>query len=91
MDLEFIYMTEITIPLIQIVMLLIMSTLALLYGRMKIALLINYLFALYWGFFLNRDAILEMMAESESFVMIYFGLGIGVALLAVVGFIVHQR
>jgi hypothetical protein len=64
-----------------------LSTLALLFGRVKLALLTNYLFALYWGYFLNRDLFSELTANNgEYFMFIYFGLGIAVTVLALIGF-----
>ena len=41
---------KISIPIIQIVLLILFCTLALLFGRQKLALLTNYLFVFYWGF-----------------------------------------
>jgi len=45
---EFFYATELTIPMSQMVLLLICSTVALLFGRIRLALLVNYLFALFF-------------------------------------------
>ncbi len=85
---EFFYSAELTIPLIQIVLLMTLSTLALLFGRVKLALLTNYLFALYWGYFLNRDIVSDLSTNNgEYFMFIYFGLGIAVTVLAIIGFI----
>jgi len=70
---EFLYSAELTIPLVQIVLLLALSTLALLFGRTKLALLINYIFALYWGYIVNRDLLVGSGAgEMGSFNMIYY-------------------
>lgn len=91
MELEFLYNTEITIPLIQLVLLLVLSTMSLLFGKVKVALMINYVFSMYWGFFLNKELIFGIAQESEGLVMFYLGLGIGVAILAVIGFITHQK
>ena len=46
---------NISIPLIQLVLLILSCTLALLFGKQKIALLINYLFVFYWGFNINLE------------------------------------
>ena len=46
---------KISIPLIQIVVLILFGSLALLFGRQKLALLINYLFVFYWGFGVNLE------------------------------------
>ena len=40
----------ITIPFMQLFLLLTISTLFLLFGNARFALLINYLFTFYWGF-----------------------------------------
>jgi hypothetical protein len=45
--------TTITIPVVQLVLLILFSTLALLFGKQTLALLINYLFVFYWGFGAN--------------------------------------
>ncbi len=46
---EFFYAADLTVLLSQMVFLLICSTVAFLFGRIKLALLVNYLFALFWG------------------------------------------
>lgn len=87
---EFIYDTHLTIPLYQIGLLLLLSTMALIFGRVKLGLLINYVFTLYWGYFLNRDILLGSMAHGEYYTWIYFGGGILIALLALLGFLTHH-
>jgi hypothetical protein len=52
---EILSMTEISIPITQMILLLLLSTGALFFGKLKLALLINYLFTLYWGYVINRD------------------------------------
>jgi hypothetical protein len=47
--------TNITIPVIQLLFLILSCTLALLFGRQKLALIINYLFVFYWGFNVNLE------------------------------------
>ena len=50
---ELIMSTKISIPFMQISLLLIVSTLFLLFGKVKLALITNYLFSFYWGFGAN--------------------------------------
>jgi hypothetical protein len=88
---EFFATVEITIPLSQLLLLLVLSTLSLLFRKVKLALLINYMFTVYWGYFLNRELAIEMMGESHTVAYIYFGLGISITILAVVGFVSHQE
>ena len=50
---ELIMSTKISIPFMQILLLLIFGTLFLLFGKIKLALMTNYLFTFYWGFGAN--------------------------------------
>ena len=52
---ELIMSTEVSIPFMQILMLLTISTLFLLSGKAKLAFITNYLFVLFWGFRANFD------------------------------------
>jgi hypothetical protein len=47
---EFIYSTEISIPLDQIIGLPLISTFTLLFGKINLALLGKYLFGRYWAY-----------------------------------------
>ncbi|ACL05897.1 hypothetical protein [Desulfatibacillum aliphaticivorans] len=90
-QLEAIYSTQLSIPMYQIGLLLLISTLALLFGRIKVALINNYLFALYWGYILNRAVLVGDNLENVSyFTALYFGFGIIIAIFAVVGFMTHS-
>jgi hypothetical protein len=88
----FLSLTELTIPAVQMAMLLMMNTLALLFGRIKLALLITYLFTLYWGYVLNRGFLIDSAYENVvHFTWIYFGFGIFVVIFALAGFLSHQH
>jgi hypothetical protein len=83
--------TDLTIPIGQIVLLLLFSTLALLFGKIRIALIINYVFAFLWGYVLNRDKLLVSGFEfPELFTILYFLFGIGIILMAGFAFIFHR-
>jgi len=82
---------ELVVPLHQIALLLILTTAALLLGKMKIALLINYIFTLYWGYFFNRDLFKDYIGEAYHFYLVYFGLGIFVIVIAMIGFISQRH
>ncbi len=89
---DFLYTTELVIPLYQIGLLLLISTFALLFGRMKVALLTNYLFALYWGYILNRNILVGTKFENvEYFTAAYFGFGIVIIAVALVGFMTSNE
>ena len=85
---EFFSTAEIFIPVYQLILLLLVSTITLLFGRTKLALIINYLFTLYWGFVFNRELLLGH--ELEYWYLLYWGFGTSIAILAAVGFLIHD-
>jgi hypothetical protein len=87
MSLEFVQL-DLAVPLYQIGLLLFISTLTLLFGRLRLSLIVNYIFTLHWGYTLNRDILVGQGLESLSaFTAAYFGFGIAIVLLAVLGFL----
>ena len=88
---EFLYTTEISVPLYHLVLLLFLSTVALLFGKVKLALLTNYLFTMYWGYFFNRDLLLSHMDKGGHFTLIYFCLGLFIVIVAMLGFLTHRE
>ena len=88
---EILFNADLTVPLNQIILLLLLSTIALLFGKIKIALIINYLFTMTWGYIFNRDKLLDLGFEiPEIFTTIYFLFGIGIILIAGFAFIFHR-
>ncbi|MBW2600018.1 MAG: hypothetical protein JRC53_00100 [Deltaproteobacteria bacterium] len=79
---EMFYSVETIIPISQIALLLLISTVSLLFGKVKLALLTNYLFTLYWGFLANEG----LLAGSIFNTISYFGFGLLVVILALIGF-----
>jgi hypothetical protein len=89
---EFFQMKEISIPGTQMVLLLLLSTGALFWGRLKLALLINYLFTLYWGYGINREYLVGAGFEHiDGFAILYLGFGLVVAVLALVSLIAAPK
>jgi len=89
---DFFLMKEICIPVAQIVLLLLLSTGALFMGRVKLALFFNYLFTLYWGYGINRDYLLGLgFQDISGYTVVYFGFGVIVALLALVGLVLESK
>ena len=71
--LEFLLNANLNIPMIQLIMLMLMSTVSLLFGKLKLALLINYVFTLHWAYVANRENLIEMGFENFQLVsVIYF-------------------
>jgi len=78
-------------PVMQVILLLSLSTGSLLIGRLKLALLINYCFTLYSGYFANIDIFnASEVMNLNSYTSLYFGFGFMIVLLAMVGFIMNR-
>jgi len=89
--LEFISSVKFCAPFYQIALLLGLSTLALIFGNPKMALMINYLFTLYWAYVFDRAYILEAGTKQLPFFpWLYFGFGFAIFLLAIVGFFLKK-
>lgn len=82
---------ELVVPIPQIVFLLTMSSVFLLLRRIKLALLTNYIFALYWGYIFTRDHLIRLAGDSEFYLFVYFGIGIGIIVVALIGFLFSQE
>ncbi|MEN6464285.1 MAG: hypothetical protein ABFD62_03800 [Syntrophaceae bacterium] len=88
---DFLFSTEISVNLFQIMALLVLSTVALLYGMTRIALLINYAFIVYWGYLSNFDRVCEAQVQSmPSFSGVYVFFGFLIILLASFGLLVNH-
>ena len=77
----------ITIPFMQLFLLLVISTLLLLFGHTKFALLVNYLFTFYWGFNANFGK-MDVVGASNFpvYSLVYLGFGSMIVLLVLVSF-----
>ena len=88
---EFFSSTELVVPLAQMLMLLMLSTICLFLRRIKLGLLINYIFALYWGFLCNQDILATYTSKSLLLTVSYFGLGMALIVIAVISFFHEGR
>ena len=83
--------TQLSVPILQIVMLLALSTMSLIFGRIRLALLINYCFTLYWGYVSNLSLFTGDSAfQIANFSFMYFGFGIAIIALAIAGLMYHR-
>jgi hypothetical protein len=86
--------TQLTIPIMQVVLLLGLTTVSMLISRLKLALLINYCFTLYWGYIANIEVFSFTTAGRiglNKYTFFYFGFGLVVLFLAVVGLITQRE
>ena len=88
---DILYSTELAIPMYQVGLLLVLSTLGLLFGRVRLALLINFIFTMYWGYWINREQVIGTgIPEIDTFTIGYFGFGLLIIVFVVVGFMLES-
>jgi len=84
--------TELAVPLFQIIVLMLFSTVALLFGKVRMALIINYIFTFYWAYIFNRDYLMSLgLNKFDSYTLIYFLFGLIIILVAMVGFLFQKN
>jgi len=85
---DLIHSAELSIPILQIVLLLLLGTVALLFGKVKLALLVNYMFTMYWGYGFGWEYLKNSgFANLDYFTYIYFGFGFVIVAMAIIGFL----
>ena len=90
--LEFLLNANLNIPMIQLILLMLMSTISLLFGKLKLALLINYVFTLHWAYVANQENLVAMGFENFQLVsIIYFIFGLGIVLVAAFAFMFQKN
>ncbi len=85
---ERLYSIELTIPFYEVGLLLLLSTLVFFLGRVKLAILINYLFVFYWGYWVNKEAIFGPgITQINSFTLGVYGFSALIFIFALIGFL----
>jgi len=90
MDTEILKTIQITIPLWQISLFLLLAAILMLMGHKKIALATCYAFSLYWIFGLNRPELLKQFSNSTLLMGIYLAAGIIVVFLLLITFLIKE-
>lgn len=89
---EILLNTTISIPIFQLILLMAISTLSLLFGKLRLALLVNFIFIFYWAYFFNRDLLWGWNPEKFAyFTIIYFLIGLTILMVAIFGFLFQRQ
>jgi hypothetical protein len=89
---ETILSTQLSIPLSQILTLLSLTTLALVFGYPRLALILNYCFLIRWAYISNMILFTENgVLNIDSVTFPYMGFGFAILLLAAMGLLVYSR
>ena len=83
---EGLLLLELSIPLYQLALFVLLITFCMLFQRNKLGLAVSYVFVFYWGFFYNIDNIYSSSEELTSFALWYFLTGVIILILAIVSF-----
>ena len=90
--LDYLLNANLSIPMIQLILLMLMSTISLLFGKLKLALLVNYIFTLHWAYVSNQENLIELGFENFQLVsIIYFIFGLGIVLVAAFAFLFQKN
>ncbi|MCG6895208.1 MAG: hypothetical protein LJE65_16520 [Desulfobacteraceae bacterium] len=81
---EFLLTSTPHITVVEVALLLLLTSIANVYGKSKIALLITCFFALFWAFFINYD-ILFISYSDLKHSYLYFGFPFLILMLTLVG------
>ena len=83
--------TQLSVPLSHIIALLSLTTLVLVFGYTRMALLINYIFLIYWGYLSNVILFTERgELQINRITLLYIGFGLAILLLATMG-MMHNK
>lgn len=80
-----------SIPLGQVVLYVMLSSLFILFSMHKTGLLVSYGFVLYWGYVFNSRYFMELLGETSIGIPIYVMTGVAMALLSIVGFFLEEK
>lgn len=84
--------TELAVPLFQIIILMLFSTVSLLFGKVRIALMINYVFTFYWAYIFNRDSLMGLgLNKFDHYTLLYFLFGLVTIIFALIGFLFQKN
>jgi hypothetical protein len=83
--------TQLSVPLSHILALLSLATLILIFGYTRVALLLNYVFLIYWSYLSNVILFTERgELRLNRITLLYIAFGVAILLLATMG-LIHNR
>lgn len=90
-NMEALMSTQLSVPLSHILALLSLTTLVLIFGYTRMALLLNYSFLIYWSYLSNVILFTEKgELQLNRITLLYIAFGFAILLLATMG-LIHNR
>ena len=83
---------QMMVPLYQIMLLLVIVTIALLFGYLRLGLIFVYAFVFYWGNIFNLQSTFNNgEPEISTFSFMFVGFGLIIIFLAMIGFLLNRE
>ena len=89
--LEFLTTKNISIPVVQMVLFIVVISISMLANKIKFGLIATYAFVFYWGFVFNRDFFINAVGDTSWGLYAYVFFGLGLAVLAIITFFSHPH
>jgi hypothetical protein len=82
---------DFSVPLWEVILLVLINSICLLLGRHRLGLIVSYLFVFYWGFIFNSTYFVNMMDYFTWGLYIYVISGVVMAIIFLISFFVKTR
>ncbi len=89
--LRFLSGKDFSVPLWEVILLVLINSICLLLGRHRLGLIVSYLFVFYWGFIFNSTYFVNMMDYFAWGLYIYVISGVVMAIIFLISFFVKTR
>jgi hypothetical protein len=89
--LQFFSGKDFSVPLWEVMLLVLINSFCLLFGRHRLGLIVSYLFVLYWGFIFNRGYFVDMLGHLNWGLYVYGISGIVMAIIFLISFFVKTK
>jgi len=83
---ELLTSTELVVPFGQVILYVTLISLCMVFYKLKLALIISYLFVLHWGFVLNKASFISKLGEVKYGTYVYGLIGMIIFVLSVISF-----
>ncbi|MEJ2587373.1 MAG: hypothetical protein P8165_07270 [Deltaproteobacteria bacterium] len=77
---------DLSVPAYQLAILVIVVVFSLLLAKPKLGLIVTFLFVMYWGYWTNLKTMAGSPIQLDTFTLSYFGFGVVITLIALLGF-----
>ncbi len=89
--LAFLTTKNISIPVVQMVLFIVVISISMLANKMKFGLIATYAFVFYWGFVFNREFFIDTAGNTSWGLFAYAFFGLSLAVMALVAFFSHPH